>query len=250
DWQALSLTSPSCPNPIDCAEFFVRQQYRDFLNREPEQQGLTDWLAILNNCPAGSIQCDRIEVSSGFFRSPEFRQRGYFPYRFYNVSLGRIPTFAEFMPDLARVSGFLTEAEMENARQGFIQDFMSRPGFTSIYNELSNNDYVQKLFDTAGLSQITIQGSVQTVATMQQAMANEGKSRAQVLREIVESAEVDAKYYVQAFVVMQYFGYLRRDPDALYLDWITTMQGDPNNYRQMVNGFVNSIEYRSRFGSP
>ncbi len=154
------------------------------------------------------------------------------------------------MPDLARVSGFLTEAEKEQARQGFIQDFMSRPGFTSIYNELSNNAYVQKLFDTAGLSQITIQGSVQTVATMQQAMANGGKSRAQVLREIVESAEVDAKYYVQAFVVMQYFGYLRRDPDALYLDWITTMQGDPNNYRQMVNGFVNSIEYRSRFGSP
>jgi hypothetical protein len=46
---------------------------------------------------------------------------------------------------------------------------------------------------------------------------------------------------------MQYFGYLRRDPDALYVNWIAALDqnGDP---RGMVNGFMNSLEYRQRFG--
>jgi Calx-beta domain/Domain of unknown function (DUF4214) len=234
-------------NPIDQTAFFVRQHYIDFLNREPDPQGFTDWQAILNNCPVGSIQCDRIQVSADFFRSPEFRERGYFPFRFYLVSLGRKPSYSEFMPDLARVSGFLTEAEKEQARLDFIAEFMSRTEFTNIYNSLSNNAYVQRLFDTSGVTQVTVNGGVQTVQSMQQAMAS-GKSRAQVLREIVESPEVDAKFYTQAFVVMQYFGYLRRDPDALYQQLIDEMNANPQNYRQMVHIFVNSQEYRARFG--
>jgi hypothetical protein len=84
----------------------------------------------------------------------------------------------------------------------------------------------------------------------QQALINElnngTATRAQVLRQIAESGEVYQKYYNQAFVVMEYFGYLRRDPDALYLNWVDVLSqgGDP---RHMVDGFVNSTEYRNRF---
>jgi len=53
-------------------------------------------------------------------------------------------------------------------------------------------------------------------------------------------------YYNQSFVVMEYFGYLRRDPDALYLDWINVLNQGGDS-RHMVEGFVNSIEYRNRF---
>jgi hypothetical protein len=50
---------------------------------------------------------------------------------------------------------------------------------------------------------------------------------------------------------MQYFGYLRRDPDSQgYADWLRTINANPNDTRSMVNGFVNSIEYRLRFGKP
>jgi hypothetical protein len=68
-----------------------------------------------------------------------------------------------------------------------------------------------------------------------------------ILRQIVESSEVYQKYYNQAFVVMQYFGYLRRDPDALYVNWIAALDqnSDP---RGMINCFMNSLEYRQRFG--
>jgi hypothetical protein len=73
------------------------------------------------------------------------------------------------------------------------------------------------------------------------------KTRAQILREVIESNEVDRKYFNQAFVVMQYFGYLRRDPDILYLEWVKTIDST-GDYRTMINGFMNSAEYRKRFG--
>jgi hypothetical protein len=70
-----------------------------------------------------------------------------------------------------------------------------------------------------------------------------------VLRQLAESAEAYSKFYNEAFVVMQYFGYLRRDPDIFYLDWIKTMDQNPANYRGMIDGFMNSLEYRQRFGA-
>jgi hypothetical protein len=47
--------------------------------------------------------------------------------------------------------------------------------------------------------------------------------------------------------VMEYFGYLRRQPDAFYLDWIKVLD-QSNDPRGMVTGFVTSTEYRNRFG--
>jgi hypothetical protein len=48
---------------------------------------------------------------------------------------------------------------------------------------------------------------------------------------------------------MQYFGYLRRDPDTIgYNNWVTTLTNDPSNYRHMIFGFLYSNEYRGRFG--
>ena len=112
------------PNPIDQTAFFVRQHYIDFLGREPDPAGFLGWQNTINNCPPGNITCDRIHVSGNFFQSPEFQQRGYFVYRFYPVSFGRKPDYAEFIPDLAKVSGFLSDAELEAAKQAFIADFM------------------------------------------------------------------------------------------------------------------------------
>ncbi len=237
-WQP--LVSAACPNPIDCADFFVRQHYLDFLNRAPEPIGAADWQAILNNCLPGDTSCDRIHVSSAFFRSPEFQERGYFVYRFYSVSLGRKPDFAEFMPDLSRVSGFLTPVELEAVKVAFVNDFMTRSGFVSRYNGLNDTQYVDALLATAG---VTLSNRQMLIDAL-----NAGtKTRGQVLREIVESTEVYNKHYNQAFVVMQYFGYLRRQPDALYLNWIAHLDAT-GDYRSMIHGFINSIEYRARFG--
>ena len=232
----------SCPNPIDCADFFVRQHYLDFLGREPDPLG-AEWVNLINNCSPGETSCDRIHVSEAFFKSPEFQERGYFAYRFYSVAHGRKPDFGEFMPDLQRVSGFLTPAELEAAKTAFINDFMTRNAFRTRYDSLSNQAYVDALLATAGVS-------LSNRHTLIDALNSGGLSRAQVLRQIVESNEVYQKFYNQAFVVMQYFGYLRRDPDILYLNWIAILDANPSDSRHMIAGFVNSIEYRQRFGPP
>ena len=82
--------------------------------------------------------------------------------------------------------------------------------------------------------------------TIIDALNNGAIDRAHALRMITESGEVYQKYYNQAFVVMEYFGYLHRDPDILYLDWIDELNrtGDAQH---MVEGFVDSSEYRNRF---
>ena len=227
-------------NPISQTAFFVRQHYIDFLGREPDPAGFQDWQNIINNCPAGDTTCDRIHVSANFFQSPEFQQRGYFVYRFYPVAFGRKPDYAEFIPDLAGVSGFLSDAQLEAAKVAFVNDFISRPGFTAAYNGLTNTQYVDTLLATAGITHAARDFWIA-------ALGNGTRTRAQVLREIAESTQVYDKYYNQAFVVMQYFGYLRRDPDASYLNWIQELNTTGSS-RNMINGFVNSLEYRFRFG--
>ena len=228
---------------IDDNDFMIQQHYIDFLGRMPEPAGFQGWLNILTNCPAGSIACDRIEVSSAFFRSPEYQERRYWAYRFYSVAFHRLPKYAEFIPDAKRVSGFLTDAQLEANRVAFANDFVTRPEFVAAYGSITAPaDYVDALASSAGVT---------LPAATRQQLINDltagTKTRAQVLRSITETAEVYNKYYTEAFVVNQYHGYLRRDPDILYLNWIQTMNNNGGDYRLMINGFLNSAEYRDRF---
>jgi hypothetical protein len=74
-------------------------------------------------------------------------------------------------------------------------------------------------------------------------------NRGQVLRNIVESQVVADQFFNRAFVSMQYFGYLRRDPDAIgFQNWVTTLNNNPADFRHMIFGFLFSTEYRQRFG--
>jgi len=239
------------PITIDDNDFMVQQQYIDFLNRMPDPPGFNSWVSGLNSCPVGDITCDRIHVSEQFVRSPEFQQRGYFTFRFYPVSFpgtsgidpagfGRKPAFAEFLPDLRSVSGFLDANQLEAAKVAFVNGFMARPAFVARYNSLDNTQYVDTLLNTAGVSLSQRQSLIDGLNTST-------LTRAVVLRQIAESTEVYNRYYNESVVVMQYFGYLRRDPDILYLNWLAVIDANPADSRGMVNGFFNSTEYRQRF---
>jgi hypothetical protein len=218
----------------------VRQQYVDFLGREPDPPGFTGWVNTINTCSGDTTQCDRIHVSQLFFQSEEFQNRGYFVYRFYPVAFGRKPDYSEFVTDLARVSGFLDANQLEGAKVAFITDFMAQPAFAGMYNGLTNQQYVDAVLNTAGVTLSSRQSMVD-------GLNNSTLTRAAVLRQIVESTEVSTMYNHQAYVVMEYFGYLRRQPDALYLNWIQVLD-QSNDPREMVTGFATSIEYRQRFG--
>lgn len=63
----------------------------------------------------------------------------------------------------------------------------------------------------------------------------------------------------RAFVLLQYFGYLRRNPDETpdadfsgYDFWLGKLNEFKGNFiqSQMVLAFIKSLEYRGRFGQP
>jgi hypothetical protein len=240
-------TTTSSVNPLDGNAFFIRQQYVDFLGREPDSVGLAGWLGVLNNCPpsgkdANGNFCDRIEVSAGFFRSKEFQERGYFIYKFYSA-VGRIPLYPEFMPDLAKVSGFLSDAQLEANKDAFVTEFMARSDYQTRYGSITDpTAYVDALLSTVGLPNHPSRGG------WIGGLTSGSLTKAKVFRELTESSQMQTKYNTEAFVIMQYFGYLRRSADASYLAWIDIMNQNPTNYRGMIDGFLNSNEYRKRFG--
>lgn len=239
------------PITIDDNDFMVQQQYIDFLSRMPDSFGYPLWVSGLNNCAPGDISCDQVHVSEQFVRSEEFQQRGYFIFRFYPVAFpgqsgidpggfGHKPDFAQFQPDLRSISGFLTSAQLEAAKVAFVNSFVARPAFISRYNSLNNTQYVDTLLNTAGVTLSSRQSMID-------GLNNSTLTRAAVLRQIAESSEVYSKYYNESIVVMQYFGYLRRDPDGLYLNWLDVINANPSDSRHMVEGFFRSLEYRQRF---
>ncbi|MCA1615716.1 MAG: PQQ-dependent sugar dehydrogenase [Acidobacteria bacterium] len=247
---------PGQPNPIDDNHFFVRQHYLDFLSRDPESG--QPWTNILNNCPnvfntdphSASAGCDRLTVSGSFFRSPEFYHRGYFVYRYYKATLGRLPTYEEIIPDMARIGG-ATAQEVETRRAEFVNNWLLRPAAAAAYPAtLSDAAFVDKLLLTAGVTLSApdpVSGATRDSLVADLRAGN--RTRAEVARVVVESREVDAKEFNGAFVAMQYFGYLRRDPEQPgYQNWLNYLNANPTDFRTMVGGFVNSQEYRLRFG--
>jgi glucose/arabinose dehydrogenase len=242
--------STNAPNPVYESfntDFFVRQQYLDFLSREPDADGLAAWLRVLRECSDVNQNpaCDRITVSSSFFRSTEFQLKGYFVYLFYKVSLGRIPRYAEIIPDMASVTG-ATAGEVFAKRDAFAAGWLARPEFKTLYpGTLTPAEFVDKLLQTA---QVTLSGTV-TRSTLVADLQAGRKTRAEVLRAVVEHPSVDAKEFNEAFVAMQYFGYLRRDPDPEgYNNWLAYLNANPSDFRTMVRGFLYSTEYLLRFG--
>jgi len=214
----------------------------------PDSIGFANWKNMLINCPNSGTgefdnpACDRVKVSSSFFLSDEFRGRGYFAYKFYEVGFDRRPTYAEFVPDMAQVGGAQSpESEVIN-KAAYTDAFVQRQEFRNRYDALSNSAYVDALETNA---EVTLANK----AALVDALNTSQKTRAQVLREIVELQSVTDKFFIRAFVAMQYFGYLRRDPDSIgYDSWVTTLTADPSNFRHMIFGFINSTEYRQRFG--
>ena len=235
------------PITITDIDFFVQQQYIDFLGRMPDSTGFANWVATLSACPDGGFgenlnpSCDRVHVSAGFYQSIEFQGRGYFAYRFYDAALGRRPTYKEFIPDMQKVGGAQSPAQEVISKNEYMNAFVLKDEFKALYpDSLTNQAYVDKLEQTAG---VTLSNKADLVTAL-----NNGQSRAQVLRTFVETQTVFDKFFNRGFVTMQYFGYLRRDPDPIgFTNWVNTLNADPSNFRHMIFGFIFSTEYLNRF---
>jgi hypothetical protein len=143
---------------------------------------------------------------------------------------------------MALVGGPQSPESEALSKSAYTDAWMQRPEFKSRFDALSNSAYVNAL-------EVNAEVTVTNKQALIDALNGGTMNRGQVLRNIVESQSVADRFFIRAFVTMQYFGYLRRDPDTIgFQNWVNTLNADPSNFRHMIFGFLFSTEYRQRFG--
>jgi matrixin/uncharacterized protein DUF4214 len=238
-------------SPADDPYFFVRQHYQDFLGRQAEKEGLEYWSGQISQCgpDRACIRSRRSRVSTAFFMGREFQETGFFVCQFYQTSLGRRPSFVEFSTDRDRVRA---GPNVDAAKLAFALSFVRRPEFLEQYPLAMGPDhFVDALLDSVSRNS-TVDLSSQRKALIKLYDRTDA-GREAILRLIAENPSLVRAEYNRAFVLMQYFGYLRRDPDqADYNFWVNVLSGsspsEPASYQAMVCAFISSAEYQNRFG--
>ncbi len=252
---ALTILDDESPNLIDETTFFVRQHYLDFLGREPDAAGLAFWKDNIDSC--ASAQCrevKRIDTSAAFFLSIEHQETGYVVQRFYEASYNRPPTFEEYLPDLTVIrEGVIVGqpdalARLETNKRLFAEQWTGRAAFKQAFGGLNEMQYVDTLLANSG---VTLPEGQRTALIA--GLLTNRETRAGVLLKLIENEDFKRREFNAAFVRAEYFGYLRRTPDAVGFDfWLTKLNGFNGDYRraEMVKAFLSSAEYRARFGQP
>ena len=276
-----NATEPAT-NTIDDPRNYVCQHYHDFLNRQPDLSGWDFWTNEITSCGANQacIELKRINVSAAYFLSIEFQQTGYLVERLYKAAYGdangtstfggthqlAVPfiRFNEFLPDTQQIGlGVVVgqtgwETVLENNKQAFTSEFVQRSRFTTaLPTTLTPAQFVDNLNQNAGnvLSPNERTTAINLFAGA--ASTSNLTARGQALRQVAEDADLANAEFNRAFVLMQFFGYLRRNPndapDADYSGyefWLVKLNQFNGDFQkaEMVKAFIVSSEYRQRFG--
>ena len=265
------------PVKIDYQPYFVRQQYKDFLGREPDESGLAFWTHEIDQC-MGDAQCRevrRINVSAAFFLSIEHQNTGYLVERIYKTAYGDtteastglvVPIIrrSEFLADVPIIRNGLIvgvgnwQAELNANKDAYALAFVQRARFTTAFpSTLTPTEFVDKLDLNGGGG--VLDSTERTNLINELTANNTNAGRASVLRKVAEDSDLDRREKSRAFVLMQYFGYLQRNPDDApqpglnysgWQFWLDKLNSFDGNFVQaeMVKAFLDSTEYRQRFG--
>lgn len=276
----VALVNVTPGNP-DNADYFVHQHYLDFLDREPDSSGFGFWSNQITSCGVDQqcVDIRRINVSAAFYLSIEFQQTAFLVERLYKTAYGdatgsstnggphqlAVPIVRrnELLLDTEQVgqdvvvnqSGWQTM--LENNKQNFIAQFVQRSPFLSAYpTSMTPSEFVDRLNQNAGgvlsLSERATAIGLFGAATDTSSTA----ARAQALRQVAENQNLYNAEFNRAFVLMQYFGYLRRNPNegqdtdySGYEFWLNKLNAFNGNFinAEMVKAFIISGEYRQRF---
>lgn len=257
-------------DPTFDSDFFVRQHYADFLGREADAPGMTFWKGQIDECetrPAaerqGCREVRRINVSAAFFLSIEFQQTGYFVYLFHQAAFNSREQLqlARFLSNVSEARNGVVvgqanwEQTLETNKQAYALRFVGQPGFLSSYPvSMTPAQFVDALnTNTSG----SLSQSERNALVAELEANNTNAGRASVMRKISDDSGFRAIETNRAFVLMQYFGYLRRAPNESpdsnfegFNFWLNKLNQFNGNYieSEMVKAFITSSEYLQRFG--
>ena len=254
---------------INDADFYVSQQYVDFLSRMPDQSGFNFWTAEITGCGsnAACTELKRVNVSGAFFLSIEFQETGYLVYRFHKAAFGDlsgkpVPVRRDkFIPDSRSISnGVIVGAAgwqqaLENNKQAYALAFVGRPEFqTAFPGTMTAAQFVDTLDANAG--RVLSSTETANLVGMLGGTPSDPAKRALVVRSVAENSNLQQHEFNKAFVLMQYFGYLKRNPDegndtdfSGYNFWLGKLNQFGGNFvnAEMVKAFIQSAEYNQRF---
>src|SRR5262249_11525734 len=278
----VALVNVTPGNPDD-TDYFVHQHYRDFLDREPDADGFVFWANQISSCGANS-QCleeRRINTSASFYMSIEFGQTASLVERLYKTAYGdTVGTSNDGGPHqisvpIVRRNELLMDTEqinqdvvvlragwqnvLENNKQSFVSQVVQRARFTAaLPTAVSPAAFVDKLNQNSG--NVLSAGEQATMVGLFGGAPDTSNltARGQVLRQIAESRNLYNAEFNRTFVLMQYYGYLRRNPDDApeatrdytgYDFWVKKLNQFNGNFieAEMVKAFLSSIEYKQRF---
>jgi hypothetical protein len=278
---ALALVNVTPGNP-DNTDYFVHQHYVDFLDREPDAAGFEFWASQISSCGVDQqcIEIKRINTSGAFYLSIEFQQTAYLVERLYKTAYGDsngnstnggaahqlsvpIVRMDELMRDSRQINENVVVLQpewqnvLENNKQIFVSQFVQRLHFQSAFpSSMTPADFVDKLNQNAGDVLTAPQRTAAIALFAGSSNTSDFNARAQALRQVAENQQLYDSEKNRAFVLMQYLGYLRRNPnDSPDLDysgydfWLSKLNQFNGNFVQaeMVKAFITATEYRQRF---
>jgi hypothetical protein len=265
------------PSPVGSAfntTFFVRQQYLDFLGREPDPGGLTFWTSEIESCGANA-QCrevKKINVSAAFFLSIEFQETGYLVYKTYKAAFGNLPDkpvpilIGDFLFNTRQISSGVIvnegdwRAQLEQNKRDYFDTLVRSLTFPLIHpTTRTPAQFVDTLFQNAGVTPSTAERQAAIDEFGGASNTTDASARARALRRVAENTTLSQQEFNRAFVLMEYFGYLRRNPNDFpeigqsfdgYNFWLGKLNEHNGDYiaAEMVKAFIQSDEYVKRFG--
>lgn len=246
-------------NDIDDSRYFVEQHYRDFFDREADDSGLDFWEHQITSCgdDSGCRERARINTSGAFFLSIEFQETGYLLYRFNKSSFGTMPRRNDFIVEMQSIAQGVVvgqpgwQQKLEDNKRQAAERWASRDDFRAHFDGKSNRQFVIELFANAGVTPGELERE-DLISRLDSAL----ETRGSVLRKVSENAEFSRKEKNPAFVLMQYFGYLHRNPDegpdhdwSGFNFWLHKLDDNGGDFHkaEMVKAFLVAGEYRDRF---
>lgn len=227
--RTVTATFAATQAPPDNAAF-AAQQYRDFLEREGDAEGLAYWRGALDS---GAVT--RAQTVDYFFRSQEFQDLIAPVARLYFAYFDRIPDYN----GLTYWSGQRRAGASLDAMSA---TFAASPEFAARYGALDNAGFVDLIYRNVLGRAPEAQGRAYWIAQL-----NAGLDRGQTMTYFSESPEYLARSERWVQVTMIYVGLLRRAPEREGFDyWVGELTGG-RSVLDMIGGFLDSGEYAARF---